>query len=700
MTPSDRSEISIVHFPELNKAFLESSIHNTPLSPPISPIASLGVRNKRPEIFGRRLKGKAGLKLNESTLRQYTEYDVLGGTPRSPFFATGPGVWTPNTFGEPHGDIQSNLEKLEDALTQPLPIFDVYAPSTVMAVFQDPAAMARMRQFAEPRGHANDIDFLLQIGQYNQAMTSVASILANMSLKFTGVAASEPVRLPLTVGKALSAGIRETSKTLMPGLESTFDDAKSFIEQTLAQDLYPDFVKHQLSLNLQVIGPGYSPNQVCPGFGEAFCLSDPNEEDDPIVFASDGLACLTGYSTGDMISRNCRLFQGPGTRGSCVDRMRNGLAKHDEFTELVLNYTKDGRPYWNLVFMARLAGADGTTRFHLGGQVDVTEILEREEELTHLLSYVFPLGDRAAQPGGPSSSSSSPHEPDRRSSWRGGLREKRSDRERHTESARYPPSTSRNKFLRTFRRRHSPGGSSPTTNDSCTDMSLSEPSTPGMPDPRKSSPALPTPGPASAPGHFVTVSPYSRFMVLEYTKPAASAARHAGGPFHDKLKAGRVVQLPVAFCSSAALESLGHGGRSPGDVLGRSVFDVLAERAGASVTKSFRSTVRASMAEGRAVKLDVGVGAPGLRQRVRGLSLTRKRSGVGLSALMLNGLEPAPAPSSGHEYVMRRTLSLERLVPCSGGSGPVDNFVSYWTPLKDDVGATQWVVVILVPEVA
>lgn len=683
MTPSNRSDASIVHFPELNKALADAVVQNTPLSPPLSPIASLSAHNKRAEIFGRRLKGKSGLKLNESTLRKYTEYDVLGGTPRSPFFPTN-GVWTPNTFGEPHGDIQSNLEKLEDAMTEPLPIFDVYAHSTVMAVFQDSAAMARMRQFAEPRGHANDLDFLLQVGKYSQAMSDVASILANISLKFTGVAASEPVRLPLTVGKTLNTGIRETSKTLIPGLESTFDDAKSFVEQTLAQDLYPDFVKHQLSLNLQVIGPGYSPNQVCPGFGEAFCISDPNEEDSPIVFASDGLACLTGYNTGELLNNNCRLFQGPGTRGSCVDRMRNGLAKHDEFTELVLNYTKDGRPYWNLVFMARLTGIDGAIRYHLGGQVDVTEILEREEELTHILSYVFPVADRAHAPP------RLQQEPDRRASWRGGFREKRPDRER--ENPRYPPSTSRNKFMRSFRRRHSPNDQA-ANNDSGTDLSYSEPSTPALTPAPGAEPRRSTPFPVSTissppPGHFATVSPYSRFMVLEYTK----TSRH--GPFQDK-KACRI-QMPVAFCSAAAMESLGHGGRNPADIVGHNIFDILGERAGGSVTKSFRSTVRASMAEGRAVKLDLSVGASGPRHRVRGLSLTRKRSGVGLSGLMVNGLES----TSNHQEVgvMRRTLSLERLVPYTGGSGPVDNFVSYWTPLKDDVGATQWVVLIFVPE--
>lgn len=771
LTPSSKSDISVTSFAD-TRTYTDTDSQLTPVSPPLSPIASFGQAQKRPEILGRRMKGKAaGLKLNETNLKKYTEYDTLGATPLSPFFT--PPAWTPNTFGEPHGDIQSNLERLEEGLATPLPVFDVYALSTILPVFRDAAALARLRQFAEARGQASDVDLLLQIREYGQAVEAVSGILSNISQKYIGVAASEPVRLPLTVGKMLNNEMREISNSVMGGLAGTFDDTRASVEQSLAQEVYPDFLKSQLSLHLQVVGPGYSPNQVCPGFGEAFCMSDPNEADNPIVFASDGLACLTGYGTADMIARNSRLFQGPGTRGSCVDRMRSALAKHDEFAELVLNYTRDGRPYWNLVFMARLCGGDGVARYNLGGQVDVTEMVEKEEDVTQLLSYVSPLADRPSRQRGaahaancPSSSShsSSPnaHEAnggaavpapaavpavnaaDRRASWRGGFREKRQ------ETSKYPPSTSRNKFLRGFRQRHSPAHSAPESsaaaaagapsNDSGTDLSLSEPPTPTLglssrDSPRKSI-IFSQPSSSSSSccccspsqrGHFSTVSPYSRFMVLEYIKPnttnststsTTTSSRGISSSSHDK-KANRL-QLPVAFCSTAALESLGQGHRSPGDVLGACVFDVLGDRAAApsSVTKSFRATVRATLAEGRTVKQDISVGGSGhghhsssshshhSHGRMRGMSLSRKTSGLGLgqqssSASAGGGGESPQATPGSRESVLRRTLSLERLVGHHGSSSaPSDNFVTYWTPLKDAAGAPRWVVVILVPELA
>lgn len=574
-------------------------------------------------------------------------------------------MWTGYTFGEPaHGSIKSFLEQFNEAMAPPLSILDVYAMNTVRAVLADSVAAARLRQFAKPRGRASDIDFLLQVGHYDDAVATVASIAATISIRFAGIGASEPVKLSLPVGKNLNNDLRETSTALIPALRSTFDDARISVEQNLAQDIYPEFLRTQLSLNLQAIGPGYSPNQVCPEFGEAFFMTDPNGTDDPIVFVSTGLASLTGYSMRDIIFENCRLFQGPGTRVSCVDRLRNALSQDEELTELVLNYKKDGKPYWNLVFLARLAEVDGTVRYNLGGQIDVTELVEREEDLTHLLSHVSPLSARPA---------TKPRERDRRASWRGDSREMGEQKQ-----PRYPPSSSRNKFMKTFRRRFSQADENAT--DYSTDISISEPPTPDV-EPRGST--ITSPLSLSTTNHFATVSPYSRFMVFEYMK----TTKH--GAFHDK-KSSRV-RMPVQFCSSAALESMGPGCRNLANVLGLEVFEMLAEKANSpSVTKTFKSTVRASLAEGRTAKLNISFNHT-TRSRPRGISLSRKRSGLNLSG--------AETPSN-QAHSLRRSLSLDRLVPiCGSSSGSAEDFVSYWTPLKDDLGAVRWVVMILVPEI-
>lgn len=664
-------------FPEFKMDNESSEQPARPLSPPPSPLSPLSSRRKKiPDPLTRRLKNKSGLKshVNDSALRQYTDYDNLG-TPRSPFFS--PGIWTGNTFGEP--DSRTNLEQFEDAFTPQLPILDVFAMKTVNAVLKDQGAITRMRHFAQSRGRYKDIDFLMKVEEYSNTMNMVSSIMANISMKFTGVAASQPIRLPMSVAKSLNTDIKNVSSSLLPGLESLFDDAKSHIERSLAQDIYPDFLKNQLSLGLQTIGPGYSPSQICSGFGDAFCITDSWQADSPIVFVSDGLAGITGYNHDELCDRNCRFLQGPGTRASGVDRIRDAVNKNHEWSELLLNYRKDGRVFWNLLFTAHLMGLDGQVRYHLGGQVDVTEVLESHESVASLLGYVPHLRDRKP---------SAHDESESRSSWRNAFssKDRRPGRDR---DAKYPPQTSRNKFFKGFRR-HSRGDTpvSPIETESTHDLSTSEPNTPLDHRGSISYPSPPTPT------HHAVLSPYSRFIVLEYI-PAGRIT----GSGNDK-KSLRA-QLPVAFCSSAVIDSLNNGSTQKclADVIGNNVFKVLSEAGNSpSVNKSFKSTVRANIAEGRPVKLDLTLNGNNSLRRPRGLSLSRKSSGVGLAALGLGGGDSAPSTPGHAGRSLRKSMSLERLAPL--GHGGAEDFVSYWTPLKDGQRTIKYVVVVLIPEVS
>ncbi|CAN8102429.1 unnamed protein product [Discula destructiva] len=650
-------DISPVPFPHPGVA-VEGDLRPDILSPPLSPDTSPTTRRKRFEPMSRRLRAKGGLKIhvNGSTLRHYTEYDAFG-TPPSPFFAPVP--WTENTFGEP--DVQTSLESIKDDSLRSLPIFDIFATKAVKAVLGDSAATERLRQFADTRGQSKDIDFLLQIAEFHAKVDLVASTMHNVTAKFTGVAATSPVRLPPAVGRSLSGDMRDASNNLLPNLHCLFDEASTLVEQSLSLGVYPDFLKHQVSLYLQTIRPGSTSIQSCRGFADAFCMTDSREYGNHIVYASTGLASLTGYTLAELVHKDCRTVQGPFTSGACVDRMRDALSQHTEYTELVVNYTKTGQVYWNLVFMARLVGADGEVEYHLGGQIDVTEVLEREEDLIDVLRHVPPLAER------PPATEDSDQQ-DRRRSWRGGLRERRHERERDP-LPKYPPSVSRNRFLRSFRRSHSEPENS-------ADLSAADTSTRA-----ESQPSL-VPTQPPSPSHRMVVSPYSRFMVMECVKPSG-----LGDRFDEKH--GRP-QLPLAFCSKFALESFGGSVKhTAADLVGLGIFDVLSDKARSpSITNSFKSTVRENLAKGRSAKLEITLGGS-RRKRSRGVSTSRKPSLSGTGS----------ETPSGHRRSLRKSLSLEMLVPLPGGHGSEasEDFVSYWTPLKNELGVTQWVVLILVP---
>ena len=103
-----------------------------------------------------------------------------------------------------------------------------------------------------------------------------------------------------------------------------------------------------------------------------FCISDPGLPGCPIVFASDGFLELTGYGRYEVLGRNCRFLQGPATDRETVAELRAAVAERRECAVRILNYKKDGTPFWNMLTLAAMRDAAGEARFLIGVQVDVT----------------------------------------------------------------------------------------------------------------------------------------------------------------------------------------------------------------------------------------------------------------------------------------------------------------------------------------
>lgn len=53
-------------------------------------------------------------------------------------------------------------------------------------------------------------------------------------------------------------------------------------------------------------------------------LTDPREDDNPIVFANQAFLDLTGYEESEVIGRNCRFLQGAGHRSGNGPRIARG----------------------------------------------------------------------------------------------------------------------------------------------------------------------------------------------------------------------------------------------------------------------------------------------------------------------------------------------------------------------------------------
>lgn len=101
-------------------------------------------------------------------------------------------------------------------------------------------------------------------------------------------------------------------------------------------------------------------------------LSDPSLPDNPLVYANEGYAELTGYDTEAVLGRNCRFLQGPDTDRERVAELAEAVDDERPVTVELLNYREDGTPFWNRVTLAPLS-QDGEVTHFVGFQEDVTE---------------------------------------------------------------------------------------------------------------------------------------------------------------------------------------------------------------------------------------------------------------------------------------------------------------------------------------
>jgi PAS domain-containing protein len=561
---------------------------------------------------------------------------------------------------------------------------------------------------------------LPKVEKYTRELGSMLSSMSYISSHFTSTTATSPLGLPSEVSNALRTNTKYCLKTALPVFDKLYQDAKSTVEERLARELYPDFVKYQFSqcLTASLAADGTLTGEYrtrYPGLGEAFCLTDPLEPDNPIVYASDGLLEMCGFQRKDLVGKNSRVLQGVATDPGAAHRLSEAIAASREFTELLINYTPDQTPYWNFLSICPLM-ENGIVRFFLGAQVNVSENMSPEyKDMEDVLKFGPPPA--GSEPARVPASPTPPSQPPRRDS-------PTSESAQSTEQPTENPTSRRFHFFRRFHRKPSS-----TRTSSPAPTALSAGATPSRPR-GYFSPHMAIPRPKDQSQRLDEFStPYSRHFVMRFS-PTAPNRR---GPRLTRGRDRDPPGLPIAFCSTFALTSLGIRQDESHTVLNRDIFEVLSTRLGSpSLTRSFRKSVMGKLAAGESVHVDVMVPAEpagGGRGRARSASRGSSRSvGPPSSTVPTPPVPPLPGqppkagpskppetapPPSAKTGTPRPSGTIERGAELfsqvlrdghgksdhgkSGHGKRLRRVVTSWVPLKDVEGVVGFVILVLTP---
>lgn len=93
-----------------------------------------------------------------------------------------------------------------------------------------------------------------------------------------------------------------------------------------------------------------------------------------ILWVNPAFERTTGYSADQVVGRNPRFLQGPGTDRRVLDDLRAMLERDEDFEGEAINYRADGTPFVMSWRITALRDAQGTPTHYLATQDDVTEL--------------------------------------------------------------------------------------------------------------------------------------------------------------------------------------------------------------------------------------------------------------------------------------------------------------------------------------
>ena len=114
---------------------------------------------------------------------------------------------------------------------------------------------------------------------------------------------------------------------------------------------------------------------------EGITIADASLPDKPLIYVNAAFERLTGYPVQEVLGRNCRFLQGPGTDPDAVTALRTAIRENRAITVQLLNYRKDGSPFWNRLSITPVLDASGAVTHFIGVQSDVTIETEAKDAL-------------------------------------------------------------------------------------------------------------------------------------------------------------------------------------------------------------------------------------------------------------------------------------------------------------------------------
>ena len=123
-------------------------------------------------------------------------------------------------------------------------------------------------------------------------------------------------------------------------------------------------------------------------FHTSFLIVNSDMEDHPIVYANDAFYKMIGYNEKETLGRNGRFLHGEKTAEAASEEIRACVEAGESGIVEIVNYRKNGTPFWNEITVQPLSFPEKNFKFTLMLQHDITD-RKRAEALIKLQKETY-----------------------------------------------------------------------------------------------------------------------------------------------------------------------------------------------------------------------------------------------------------------------------------------------------------------------
>ena len=108
-------------------------------------------------------------------------------------------------------------------------------------------------------------------------------------------------------------------------------------------------------------------------------VTDPHQEDNPIIYVNPAFEAWSGYSFDDVVGRNCRFLQRNDRNQPGLAELRDSIIAARPCTTTLRNYRKDGKRSWMRMHIFPMRNSTGEVVNFVGFLQDVTDAIEGKQ---------------------------------------------------------------------------------------------------------------------------------------------------------------------------------------------------------------------------------------------------------------------------------------------------------------------------------